>query len=102
VILAGPPGIGKTHLAVALGVKAVENAFSVAFYRLEDLMHAMKVDVDIPTRRLRQKKYRKVSLLIVDEVGLHTGSYRIASARTAKPRIPSLPIAHDCESHESS
>jgi len=79
VILAGPPGIGKTHLAVALGVKAVENAFSVAFYRLEDLMHAMKVDADIPTRRLRQKKYLKVSLLIVDEVGFQPMTRQEAS-----------------------
>lgn len=79
VILAGPPGIGKTHLAVALGVKAVENGFSVAFYRLEDLMHAMKVDADIPTRRLRQKKYLKVSLLVVDEVGFQPMTRQEAS-----------------------
>lgn len=79
VILAGPPGIGKTHLAVALGVKAVENGFSVAFYRLEDLMHAMKADADVPTRRLRQKKYLKVSLLIVDEVGFQPMTRQEAS-----------------------
>jgi len=79
VILAGPPGIGKTHLAVALGVKAVENGFSVAFYRLEDLMHAMKADADVPTRRLRQKKYLKVALLIVDEVGFQPMTRQEAS-----------------------
>lgn len=79
VILAGPPGIGKTHLAVALGVKAVENGFSVAFYRLEDLLHAMKADADVPTRRLRQKKYLKVSLLVVDEVGFQPMTRQEAS-----------------------
>ncbi|MFC1482586.1 IS21-like element helper ATPase IstB [Myxococcota bacterium] len=69
VLLQGPPGIGKTHLAVSLGVKAVENGFSVAFYRLEDLMHAMKAHAEMPARKLRGKKYLKVSLMIIDEVG---------------------------------
>lgn len=69
ILLQGPPGTGKTHLSVALGVRAVENGFSVAFYRLEDLLHAMKRDADVPSQRLRGKKYLKVALLIVDEVG---------------------------------
>jgi DNA replication protein DnaC len=72
VILAGPPGVGKTHLAVALGVRAVEQGFSVAFYRLEDLLHSMKRDADEPPRRLKGKKYLKVALLVVDEVGFQT------------------------------
>ncbi|RMH63336.1 MAG: AAA family ATPase, partial [Bacteroidetes bacterium] len=69
VLLQGPPGVGKTHLAVALGVKAVASGFSVAFYRLDELLHAMKRDAEIPPRRLKGKKYLKSSLLIVDEVG---------------------------------
>lgn len=69
LLLQGPPGVGKTHLAVALGVKAVEHGFSVAFFRLEDLLHALKQDQELPPRRLRSKKYMKVALLIIDEVG---------------------------------
>lgn len=72
VLFQGPPGIGKTHLVVALGVKAVENAFSVAFYRLDDLLHSLKQDADVPPRRLKGKKYLKVALLIIDEVGFQT------------------------------
>jgi DNA replication protein DnaC len=78
-LISGPPGIGKTHLAVSLGVKAVENGFSVAFYRLEDLLHAMKADADVPPRRLRGKKYLKVSLLVVDEVGFQPMTRQEAS-----------------------
>jgi DNA replication protein DnaC len=69
VLLAGPPGVGKTHLSVALGVKAVELGFSVGFYRLEDLLHAMKRDADVPPQRLKGTKYLKVALLVIDEVG---------------------------------
>jgi DNA replication protein DnaC len=35
VIVLGPPGVGKTHLAIALGVKAVEAGYSVLFLTLE-------------------------------------------------------------------
>jgi len=79
VLIQGPPGVGKTHLSVSLGIKAVENGFSVAFYRLDDLLHAMKRDADMPPRRLRQKKYLKVALLIIDEVGFQPLSRQEAS-----------------------
>lgn len=55
VLLQGPPGVGKTHLAISLGVRAVENGFSVAYFRLEDLLHAMKKDANVPPVRLRAK-----------------------------------------------
>jgi len=38
VVILGPPGVGKTHVAVALGVKAVEAGYSVLFLTLESLM----------------------------------------------------------------
>lgn len=79
LLVVGPPGVGKTHLAVALGVKAVQNGFSVAFYRLEDLLHAMKQDAEVPPRRLRGKKYLKVSLLVIDEVGFQPMTRQEAS-----------------------
>lgn len=69
VLLQGPPGVGKTHLAIALGVKAVASGFSVNFFRLDDLLAALKRDADVPPRKLKGKKYMSTALLIIDEVG---------------------------------
>lgn len=69
VVILGPPGVGKTHLSVALGVKAVEAGYSVLFLTLETLMtrltrarHENRLE-----RILQQLVYPRV--LILDEVG---------------------------------
>ena len=69
VILLGPPGVGKTHLAIALGVKAVEAGFSVLFLTLESLMTRLTkaLNENRLDRSLQQLVYPK--LLIIDEVG---------------------------------
>jgi len=41
----------------------------VAFYLLEDLLHAMRKDAHVAPQRPRRKKYFNVSYLVVDEVG---------------------------------
>ncbi len=68
LLIQGPPGVGKTHLSVALGVKAIENGFSVTFYRLEELLAALRADAELPPARLRRRKYLNVALLVIDEM----------------------------------
>ena len=75
----GPPGVGKTHLCVGLGVKAIEQGFSASFYRLEDLLHEMRKDAYVAPQRLRRKKDFNVSYLVVDEVGFEPMSREDAS-----------------------
>ena len=69
VIVLGPPGVGKTHLVIALGVKAVEAGYSVLFLTLEALMTRLTkaVNENRLERSLQQLGYPKV--LIIDEVG---------------------------------
>jgi DNA replication protein DnaC len=65
----GPPGVGKTHLSVALGIKAVEAGYSVLFLTLESLMTRLvrAQQENRLERSLKQLVYPKV--LIIDEVG---------------------------------
>lgn len=61
--------MGRTHLAVALGVKAVEHGFSAQFYRFDELKIALKADAHLPPARLRSRKYLSTALVIVNELG---------------------------------
>ncbi|MCB9079625.1 MAG: ATP-binding protein, partial [Anaerolineaceae bacterium] len=69
VVILGPPGVGKTHLSVALGFKAVEAGYSVLFLTLETLMTRLsKANSENRLEQtLKQLTYPK--LLIIDELG---------------------------------
>lgn len=69
LLIQGPPGVGKTHLAVGLGIKAIQHGFSVQFYRFDELLVALRADAGVPPNRLRRKKYLNTSLLVIDELG---------------------------------
>lgn len=65
----GPPGVGKTHLALSLAVRGLDLGYTVAFETLDNLMTILKT-VEISNASKRRLKYlRKAALVIVDEVG---------------------------------
>jgi DNA replication protein DnaC len=71
VLFLGPPGVGKSHLASALGVKAIQNGFSTLFISADALLerlrkHEMASEMG---RRTGKRKYMGVSVLIIDELG---------------------------------
>jgi DNA replication protein DnaC len=69
VILLGPPGVGKTHLAISLGVKAVEAGYRVLFLTLESMLTRLtraRMENRVE-RQLQQFVYPRV--LIIDEMG---------------------------------
>ena len=69
VVIAGPIGTGKTHLAIALGVEAARRHHRVAFVRAADLVRELVEARDELTLSRLHQRYLRVALLIVDELG---------------------------------
>jgi len=69
VILAGPIGTGKTHIAIALGVEAARRRFRVAFTRAAELVRTLLEARDERTLGRLHRRLLRADLLIVDELG---------------------------------
>lgn len=69
VLLQGPPGVGKSHLLVALGIRGVQLGFSVQYFRFDELMSLLRHDAHLPPARLKARKYMSTALLLIDEMG---------------------------------
>lgn len=69
VVVLGPPGVGKTHLAVGLGMEAIQRGYSVYFIRLEDMMQRLVQAYKEGRFAHRLRVYLKPKLLICDEIG---------------------------------
>lgn len=79
LIFYGSVGTGKTHLAVALGVKAINQGEKVVFYRVHDLINQLETN---DTKQIAKvhKKIQQADLLILDEWGylpLHQDGARL-------------------------
>lgn len=79
VLIQGPPGVGKTHLAVGLGMKAVEQGFSVQYFRFDELLNELRSDASLAPAQLRRRKYLSTALLVIDELGFETMNRQEAS-----------------------
>jgi DNA replication protein DnaC len=69
IVFLGPPGTGKTHLSLALAVKALAAGYSALFTTLTQLAEALDTASYPSLVRQRLRRYTTPSVLIIDEVG---------------------------------
>lgn len=69
VVFLGPPGVGKTHLAVGLGVQAIRAGLTVYFASLSQLIADLRKALSMGRLDHRWRVYTRPDILIIDEVG---------------------------------
>lgn len=69
IMFLGPPSVGKTHLAVSLGIAAVNAGYKVIFIHMDQLIHALKTQEISVKSKYKLKRLFAADLVIIDEVG---------------------------------
>lgn len=70
VFLIGPPGLGKSHLAQAIGYQAIKAGFQVFYTSIFDLVRELQAEVSPAELDRKLTGYLKPDLLIIDDMGL--------------------------------
>ena len=69
ILFIGPPSVGKTHLAVSLGIAAVNAGYKTVFMYMEQLVHIFRtLEISVKSKQ-RLKRLTQADLIIIDEIG---------------------------------
>ena len=70
LLFLGPPGLGKSHLAQAIGYTVIKAGFDVLYCSIFDLIHELQADKSPAELDRTLAQYLKPDLLIIDDMGL--------------------------------
>ncbi|WP_102336573.1 IS21-like element helper ATPase IstB [Salimicrobium jeotgali] len=68
LIFMGPPGVGKTHLAIGLGLEAIYQGQRVSFISMGELVPLLKSEDYLRKSQLQLKRIREADLVIIDDL----------------------------------
>jgi len=68
IILLGPPGVGKSHISIGLGLEAIYRGYKVSFVRMETLIKLLKTEEITRSSKTRMKKILSSDLVIIDDL----------------------------------
>ena len=69
VIFVGRPGTGKSHLSIAIGLRALSKGYKVLFTSVSEMLHSLNASKADNTYFQRIEYYLNMDLLILDELG---------------------------------
>lgn len=70
IVFLGPPGVGKSHLAVALAMRALNEGIPTYFVTITELLEDLRRAHADNKLDIRMRKYLRPKLLVIDEVGV--------------------------------
>ena len=68
LILLGPPGVGKTHLAIGLGIEAIQKGFNVMFVTMGELINLLKTREFTRKSQVQLNRIESSDLVIIDDL----------------------------------